>query len=359
MSARVAEQMRAGINSLPRGQGLAATALGLTTLQKYRYVLLPMAFRIILPPLTSEFLNTIKNTSVAITIGLIELTGEARAMQEFSFQVFEAFTAATAAVSPDQHRRRDRHALARAPRGDPRLHHAGNEPPMFANFDFDVIRRSLGYLFFDGMTFTLTLTALAALGGLVFGTLIALMRLSGFRLLGRIAGLYVDLMRSLPLVLVIFWFYFLVPYIGQWLTGASRPVRVGAFTSSLVTFIMFEAAYFSEIMRAGIQSISKGQPAAAQALGLTYSQTMRYVVLPQAFRNMLPVLLTQTIVLFQDTSLVYVLSIPDFLGAASKVAQRDGRLVEMYLFAAVVYFVISCVASFGVRRLQARIAFVR
>src|SRR5258708_2472005 len=95
MSARVAEQTRAGINSLPRGQKLAATALGLTTAQTYRYVLLPMAFRIIMPPLTSEFLSTIKNTSVAITIGLIELTGQARAMQEFSFQVFEAFTAAT------------------------------------------------------------------------------------------------------------------------------------------------------------------------------------------------------------------------------------------------------------------------
>src|SRR6202051_233700 len=141
---------------------------------------------------------------------------------------------------------------------------------MFANFDFDVIRRSLGYLFFDGMTFTLMLTGLSAFGGLVFGTLIALMRLSGLRLLGRIAGLYVDLMRSLPLVLVIFWFYFLVPYLGQWLTGSSRPVRVGGFTSSLVTFTLFEAAYFSEIMRAGIQSISKGQPSAASALGLTY-----------------------------------------------------------------------------------------
>ena len=113
---------------------------------------------------------------------------------------------------------------------------------MFANFDFDVIRRSLGYLFFDGMTFTLTLTGLGALGGLIFGTLIALMRLSGLKLLARIAGLYVDLMRSLPLVLVIFWFYFLVPYIGQWLTGASRPIQVGAFTSSLVTFTLFEAA---------------------------------------------------------------------------------------------------------------------
>src|ERR1700742_3795693 len=230
---------------------------------------------------------------------------------------------------------------------------------MFGSFDFDVIRRSLGYLFLDGMTFTLTLTGLGALGGLIFGTLIALMRLSGLKLLGHIAGLYVDLMRSLPLVLVIFWFYFLVPYVGQWVTGASRPISVGAFTSALVTFIMFEAAYFSEIMRAGIQSISRGQPAAANALGLTYAQTMRYVVLPQAFRNMVPVLLTQTIVLFQDTSLVYVLSITDFLGAASKVAQRDGRLVEMYLFAAVVYFVISSIASFGVRQLQTRISIVR
>lgn len=230
---------------------------------------------------------------------------------------------------------------------------------MFSNFDFDVIIRALPYLFYEGMSFTVMLTALSALGGLVFGTAIALMRLSGYKTLGRIAALYVDFMRSLPLVLVIFWFYFLVPYIGQWLTGASRPISVGAFASSLITFIMFEAAYFSEIMRAGIQSISRGQPAAANALGLTYAQTMRYVVLPQAFRNMLPVLITQTIVLFQDTSLVYVLSITDFLGAASKVAQRDGRLVEMYLFAAVVYFTISCIASFGVRRLQARIAILR
>jgi glutamate/aspartate transport system permease protein len=230
---------------------------------------------------------------------------------------------------------------------------------MFADFDLDVIRRSLAYLFFDGLTFTLTLTGLAALGGVVFGTLIALARLSDATALRWIAGLYVDLIRSLPLVLVIFWFYFLVPYIGQWLTGASRPLRVGAFTSSLVTFILFEAAYFSEIMRAGIQSIARGQPAAALALGLTYPQALRYVVLPQAFRNMLPVLLTQIIVLFQDTSLVYVLSIPDFLGAASKVAQRDGRLVEMYLFAALVYFAISSAASLGVRRLQARIAVLR
>jgi glutamate/aspartate transport system permease protein len=230
---------------------------------------------------------------------------------------------------------------------------------MFANFDFDVIRRSLGYLFYEGMTFTLTLTFLATLGGVIIGTLIAMMRLSSLPVLPQIGATYVNLMRSLPLVLVIFWFYFLVPYIGQWVTGASRPISVGAFASSLITFTLFEAAYFSEIMRAGIQSIPRGQPAAGYALGMTYWQVMGYIVLPQAFRNMTPVLLTQTIILFQDTSLVYVLSITDFLGAASKIAQRDGRLVEMYLFAALVYFVISLAASTLVRRLQARFAIVR
>src|SRR6185503_8054395 len=173
--------------------------------------------------------------------------------------------------------------------------------------------------------------------------------------LPRIAAGYANLMRSLPLVLVIFWFYFLIPYVGQWITGASRPVAIGAFMSALVTFTLFEAAYFSEIMRAGIQSIPRGQAAAGYALGLTYGQVMAYVILPQAFRNMLPVLFTQTIILFQDTSLVYVLSITDFLGAASKIAQRDGRLVEMYLFAAVVYFTISYTLSRLVKRLQARV----
>jgi len=230
---------------------------------------------------------------------------------------------------------------------------------MFQNFDFDVIRRSIGYLFVEGMTFTLTLTGLATLGGVILGTLLALMRLSSLPILPRIAATYVNLMRSLPLVLVIFWFYFLVPYLGQWITGAERPIQVGAFASSLITFTLFEAAYFSEIMRAGIQSIPRGQVSAGYALGLTYAQVMGYIVLPQAFRNMLPVLLTQTIILFQDTSLVYVLSITDFLGAASKVAQRDGRLVEMYLFAALVYFAISYAASLLVKRLQARTAIVR
>jgi glutamate/aspartate transport system permease protein len=230
---------------------------------------------------------------------------------------------------------------------------------MFANFDFDVILRSLPYLFYQGMTFTLLLTALATLGGIVVGTLLALMRLSGVPFLNLPAAAYVNLMRSVPFVLMIFWFYFLVPYIGQWITRSTQPLQVGAFASCLITFTLFEAAFFCEIMRAGIQSISRGQVAAAQALGMTYPKTMGYIVLPQAFRNMVPVLLTQTIVLFQDTSLVYVISVTDFLGAASKIAQRDGRLVEMYIFAACVYFLVSLGASHLVRQLQHRIAIIR
>ena len=227
------------------------------------------------------------------------------------------------------------------------------------DFDFDVISRSWVYLFQTGMLFTLKLTALAMVGGIVAGTLLALMRLSSIKAVSLFASAYVNLVRSIPLVLVIFWFYFLVPYIAAWIIGANEPVKVGAFTSALVTFIMFEAAYYCEIMRSGIQSIPRGQVWAGQALGMNYVQTMRHVVLPQAFRNMIPVLLTQTIVLFQDVSLVYVLSIPDFVGAASKVAQRDGRLVEMYTFVALVYFVLCFGLSSLVKRLQQRVAIIR
>jgi glutamate/aspartate transport system permease protein len=230
---------------------------------------------------------------------------------------------------------------------------------MFANFDYDVIVRSLPYLFYQGMTFTLLLTALATAGGIVIGTLLALMRLSDIPFLTVPAAVYVNLMRSVPFVLMIFWFYFLVPYIGQWVTLSSQPIKVGAFASCLVTFTLFEAAFFCEIMRAGIQSIPRGQFAAAQALGMTYPTVMGYIVLPQAFRNMVPVLLTQTIILFQDTSLVYVISVTDFLGAASKVAERDGRLVEMYTFAACVYFIISLIASRAVGHLQRRVSVIR
>ena len=230
---------------------------------------------------------------------------------------------------------------------------------MFSQFDFDVIQRTWKYLFFEGMAFTLQLTLLAMVGGIVLGTLLAMMRLSSNKVLSFSATTYVNIVRALPLVLVIFWFYFLVPYIGAWIVGAKEPIKVGAFWSSLITFVLFEACFYCEIMRAGIQSIPRGQIAAGSALGLTYWQTMGNIVLPQAFRNMLPVLLTQTIILFQDISLVYVISITDFVGAASKVAQRDGRLVEMYLFVALIYFIICYTLSKIVKRLQNKIAVIR
>jgi glutamate/aspartate transport system permease protein len=225
-------------------------------------------------------------------------------------------------------------------------------------FDFDVITRSLPYLW-AGFQYTVELTLIAALGGLVLGTFLALMRLSSYVLISAPASGYVNLMRSIPLVLVLFWFFFLMPQVLQFLTGAERPPPVGAERTAIITFVMFQAAYYCEIMRAGIQSIPKGQVYSAYALGLTYGQAMWLVILPQAFRNMIPVLLTQTIILFQDTSLVYVISGNDFTGAASKIAQRDGRLVEMYLFVAAVYFVLCYMLSELVKRLQTRIAVIR
>jgi glutamate/aspartate transport system permease protein len=230
---------------------------------------------------------------------------------------------------------------------------------MDSGFDFEVIQRSLPYLFREGMTFTLTLTAIAMTGGIFFGTLLAMMRLGGGKWASALAGGYVNLMRSIPLLLVIFWFYFLMPYIGAWVLREPNPIKVGAFLSAAITFTLFEAAYYCEIMRAGIQSIPRGQVWSGYALGLNYWQTMAQIVLPQAFRNMLPVLLTQTIILFQDTSLVYVISATDFFGAATKIANRDYRLVEMYSFVAVVYFIVSYGLSALVKKLQTRIAIVR
>ena len=222
------------------------------------------------------------------------------------------------------------------------------------NFDFGAVMQAMPYLFGTGMTFTLTLTVAAASMGLILGTLLAVMRLSPYRLLSIPAAIYVNTMRSIPLLLVIFWFYFLMPYIGAWITGSSRPMNVGAYKSAIITFTLFEAAYFCEIMRAGIQSVSRGQMSAGLAIGLTYRQSMQSIILPQAFRNMMPSLVTRVIILFQDTSLVYVLSLTDFLGAGAKIGQRDGRLVELYVFVALVYLVICFSASRIVKLLERR-----
>ncbi len=202
-----------------------------------------------------------------------------------------------------------------------------------------------------GMLFSIELTIIATVGGIVFGTILALMRLSGNKVLELPAVVYVNGMRSIPLVMVILWFFLLIPF----LIGRS----IGAELSAIITFVAFEAAYFSEIMRAGIQSIPRGQVMAGQALGMTYGQNMRLIVLPQAFRNMIPVLLTQTIILFQDTSLVYAIGAYDLLKGFVTAGKIYGRVEEVYILAALVYFVICFGLSALVRRLQARIAIIR
>lgn len=203
----------------------------------------------------------------------------------------------------------------------------------------------------NGFWFSVQLTFVATLGGIVFGTLLALMRLSGKQGLMLPAAMYVNGMRSIPLVMVILGFFLLIPFL------LGRPM--GAELSAIITFVAFEAAYFSEILRAGIQSIPRGQVHAGQAVGMTYSQTMRLIVLPQAFRNMLPILLTQTIILFQDTSLVYAIGADDLLKGLTTAGKIYGRPEEAYLLAAVVYFVICFGLSHMVKRLQTKIAIAR
>jgi glutamate/aspartate transport system permease protein len=217
----------------------------------------------------------------------------------------------------------------------------------FSFFNWDVFTG----LVLKGLVFSFQLTLIAMVGGIILGTLLALMRLSGKAWLVIPAAAYVNTMRSIPLVMVILWFFLLIPL----MTG--KPM--GAELSAMITFTLFEAAYFSEIMRAGIQSVPKGQVHAGYAVGMTYPQTMQLIVLPQAFRNMLPVLLTQTIILFQDTSLVYAIGAYDLLKGFEIAGKNFNRPVETYLVAAVVYFVICFSLSMLVRRLQNRIAIIR
>lgn len=217
----------------------------------------------------------------------------------------------------------------------------------FSFFGWDVFRSYI----LGGLWFSLGLTIVATLGGIFFGTLLALMRLSGFKVLASIAAVYVNGMRSIPLLMVLLWFFLLVPLV----TG----YPIGAEGSAVITFIAFEAAYFSEIMRAGIQSIPRGQVYAGYAMGMSYSQNMKLVILPQAFRNMLPVLMTQTIILFQDTSLVYIITAHDLLHGFTVAGNNLSHPREAYILAALLYFVICYSLSNGVKRLQQKIAIIR
>jgi glutamate/aspartate transport system permease protein len=217
----------------------------------------------------------------------------------------------------------------------------------FSFYNIDLFKNFLQ----KGLIFSLQLTIVATIGGISLGTIIALMRLSGKKIFVIPATWYVNLMRSIPLVMVILWFFLLMPSI----IGKS----IGAELSAYITFIAFEAAFFSEIVRAGIGSVAKGQTAAGQALGLSYAQNMQYIVLPQAFRNMIPVLMTQTIILFQDTSLVYAIGAYDLLKGFEVAGKNFGRPIEAYLLAAVVYFLICFSLSRIVRLIQSKVAIIR
>ena len=202
-----------------------------------------------------------------------------------------------------------------------------------------------------GLIFSVQLTVIATVGGIIVGTVLALMRLSGKPWLVMPATIYVNTMRSIPLVMVILWFFLLIPLM------IGKPI--GVILSAIITFIAFEAAFFSEIVRAGIQSIPRGQVYAGQALGMSYAQNMRLVILPQAFRNMIPVFMTQTIILFQDTSLVYAIGAYDLLKGFEIAGKNFGRPIETYLLAAVTYFLICLTLSRIVRRIQQKVAIIR
>jgi glutamate/aspartate transport system permease protein len=220
------------------------------------------------------------------------------------------------------------------------------------NLDFSFLNWEVVSAFIvKGFIFSIQLTVIAMIGGILLGTLLALMRLSGKKWLVLPAAAYVNTMRSIPLVMVILWFFLLIPLL------IGRPM--GAEISAIITFTLFEAAYYSEIMRAGIQSVPKGQVYAGYAVGMTYPQCMQLIVLPQAFRNMLPVLLTQTIILFQDTSLVYAIGAYDMLKGFEIAGKNFNRPVETYLIAAVAYFVLCFGLSMLVRRLQKKIQIIR
>ena len=225
----------------------------------------------------------------------------------------------------------------------------------FGFFDWQLVQSFI----VKGLIFSVELTIVAMIGGIALGTILALLRLSGRPWFVNPAAAYVNTLRSIPLVMVILWFFLLIPgYFYAALPGGLG-TRYRSEIAAIITFTVFEAAYYSEIMRAGIQSVSKGQVHAGYAVGMTYAQCMKLIVLPQAFRNMLPVLLTQTIILFQDTSLVYAIGAYDLLKGFEVAGKNYNRPIETYLVAAVVYFAICFSLSMLVRQLQKKIAIIR
>jgi His/Glu/Gln/Arg/opine family amino acid ABC transporter permease subunit len=217
---------------------------------------------------------------------------------------------------------------------------------VLANLRFLLVQGLLGIGPFGGGTLALALPAIGL--GFVLGTLVALGRLSRWPLVYYPATLYVEVIRGVPLVMVIFWFWFFIPI--------ALGVPLPQYGVALTAFVVFEAAYLAEIIRAGIQSVPRGQVEAAEATGLGYRAVMRRVVLPQAFRNMLPSLVTQFIILFKDTSLASIIGYMDLTKAAQAVNQREIRPFELYLTIAVVYWLCTFGMSRVARLLELRLS---
>jgi His/Glu/Gln/Arg/opine family amino acid ABC transporter permease subunit len=214
-----------------------------------------------------------------------------------------------------------------------------------ANFQFLVVQGLLGLGGFAGGTLRLAIPAIGL--GFALGILVGLARLARSRWISLPATLYVEFFRGVPLVMVIFWIWFIIPQLLR--------LPIPEYGVALTAFVIFEAAYFGEIVRAGIQSVPRGQVEAATAVGLTGAQTMRFVVLPQAIRNMVPALVTQMIVLFKDTSLASIIGYVDLTKAAQIVNNREIKPFELYLFIAVVYFVFTYSMSRFAQRYERRL----
>jgi His/Glu/Gln/Arg/opine family amino acid ABC transporter permease subunit len=214
------------------------------------------------------------------------------------------------------------------------------------NFEFLVVQGLLGLGGFTGGTLRLAIPAIVL--GFALGIFVGIARLARAGWIRVPATLYVEFFRGVPLVMVIFWIWFIIPQLLRF--------PIPEYGVALTAFVIFEAAYFGEIVRAGIQSVPRGQVEAATALGLTRAQALRFVVLPQAIRNMVPSLVTQMIVLFKDTSLASIIGYVDLTKAAQIVNNREIRPFELYLFIAVVYFIFTYSMSRVAGRFERRVA---
>ncbi len=436
-AAFIAEIVRAGIQAIPKGHLEAAASCGLSRIQALRFVILPQAFRVIIPPLGSELLNNMKNSSLAMTIGVADLCWQAQQIESFTFRGFEATTAATVIYlslsliisvlmnSVNHHleigKEKDLSLLDRAlgcmvkpllclvsyvvkglqwfagsliPAKDksPEVEIAyisGGAQFLermvrvvsiagkilflvillvllvaagygLFGFNWDVIFsnfRSLliwtfpgglgGEIFhgLGGLSLSIILAFISLTASFVIGLLAGLGRLSKNPLISTPSVLYIELIRGNPLIMVIFWIYFFSPII----TG----MQMDVFWSATIAFTIFSGAYLAEIVRAGVKAIPPGQMEAANASGLNYFKAMRFVILPQALKMMIPAIVGQFIALFKDTSLAYIIGVFELTTVAQTI---NNRLMiypfEIYTTIAVLYFICCYGMSMVARRLE-------